>query len=442
EARAVYLFRSSSRRPGQRHALNRTERGRQEAARQGDRRRAEDGRGLARWRRALRDQRTRPAPARCTHRRHAEEGEAARLRGERQGSHHGLAWHAGVLGAARAVALRSRAPWLGDDQAQSHAPPRSHAPRADREQPHGDHGQGRAQADHASRMSARGALSQIEQAPAALQQAWDMSGALLERTPDLVALFCAAEHSETSHDLAEALSDLAPNAAIIGACAADGVIGAGREHQGGPALGLLAATLPAGARVTPFHAQVGEGHEGPELVGLPAAPPGPPAVALADPHSTPVEQLIAGLGGVPLLGGFAGLGSHGAARLFTNGGCAEEGVVGIVLEGLPLSAIVSQGARPIGPDLVVTAAEGNLILELAGRPALERVRLVVEDLSLTERLLLENGLLIGLVVDENRPEHGLGDFLVRGVLGADSDTGALAVGDVPRVGPTVPPHLT
>src|SRR6185295_15356945 len=264
--------------------------------------------------------------------------------------------------------------------------------------------------------------------------------ALLERTPDLVALFCAAEHSETAHDLAEALSDLAPNAAIIGACAADGVIGAGREHQGGPALGLLAATLPAGARVTPFHAQVGEGHEGPELVGLPAAPPGSLAVALADPHSTPVEQLIAGLG-VPLLGGFAGLGSHGAARLFTNGGCAEEGVVGIVLEGLPLSAIVSQGARPIGPDLVVTAAEGNLILELAGRPALERVRLVVEDLSLTERLLLENGLLIGLVVDENRPEHGLGDFLVRGVLGADSDTGALAIGDVPRVGQTVRLHV-
>ena len=78
-------------------------------------------------------------------------------------------------------------------------------------------------------MSARGALSQIDDAPAALQQAWDMSGALLERSPDLVALFCAAEHSETAHDLAEAISDLAPDAAIIGACAADGVIGAGRS---------------------------------------------------------------------------------------------------------------------------------------------------------------------------------------------------------------------
>ena len=89
---------------------------------------------------------------------------------------------------------------------------------------------------------------------------------------------------------------------------------------------------------------------------------------------------------MPLLGGFAGLGSHGAARLFTNGGCAEEGVVGIVLEGLPLSAIVSQGARPIGPDSWSRPRRATSILELAGRPALERVRLVVEDLPLTERL--------------------------------------------------------
>ena len=290
-------------------------------------------------------------------------------------------------------------------------------------------------------MSARAAFSDLAGAHAALEQAWAESGAALERSPDLVALFCAAEHSEAAHDLAEALSDLAPDAAVIGACAADGVIGAGREQQGGPALALLAVTLPAGARVTPFHAQVGEGDEGPGMTGLPATPAGAVVVAVADPHSTPVEQLVGGLGGLPVLGGFAGLGSRGAARLFTTGGCAEEGAVGIVLEGLPVSAIVSQGARPIGPELVVTAAEGNLVVELAGRPALERVQQVVEDLSLTERALLENGLLIGLVIDENRPEHRLGDFLVRGVLGADPDTGAIAIGDVPRVGQTVRLHV-
>ena len=39
------------------------------------------------------------------------------------------------------------------------------------------------------------------------------------------------------------------------------------------------------------------------------------------------------------------------------------------------------------------------------------------------------GLLIGIVIDENRPEYERGDFLIRGLLGADRSSGALAVGD-------------
>ena len=290
-------------------------------------------------------------------------------------------------------------------------------------------------------MSARAALSQAADGRVALAQAWAESGALLEREPDLVALFCAAEHADVAHDLADALAELAPGAAVIGACAADGVIGAAREHQGGPGLAILTATLPVGARATPFHATQGEGADGDELVGVPAPPEGSLVLAMVDPHSTPVEELVDGLGGVPLLGGFAGLGGSGEARLFTTGGCVEEGAVGVVLEGVPVRPIVSQGARPIGPEMVVTAAEGNLLLELAGVPALERMQQVVGELSLTERSLLANGLLIGMVVDENRPEYGLGDFLVRVVLGADSTTGAVAIGDVPRVGQTVRLHV-
>ena len=46
-----------------------------------------------------------------------------------------------------------------------------------------------------------------------------------------------------------------------------------------------------------------------------------------------------------------------------------------------------------------------------------------------------------MVVDEHRPEFGRGDFLVRGVLGADPDNGALAVGDHVEVGQTVQFHV-
>ena len=44
---------------------------------------------------------------------------------------------------------------------------------------------------------------------------------------------------------------------------------------------------------------------------------------------------------------------------------------------------------------------------------------------------------LGVVVDEYTDEHTRGDFLVRGILGADEATGAVAVGDVVEVGRTV-----
>ena len=41
------------------------------------------------------------------------------------------------------------------------------------------------------------------------------------------------------------------------------------------------------------------------------------------------------------------------------------------------------------------------------------------------------------MIDENRPEYERGDFLVRGLLGADEESGSIAVGERVRVGQTV-----
>ena len=43
--------------------------------------------------------------------------------------------------------------------------------------------------------------------------------------------------------------------------------------------------------------------------------------------------------------------------------------------------MVSQGAAPIGPELTITAAEGHVIGELAGKPALEKLRETIESLA-------------------------------------------------------------
>jgi small ligand-binding sensory domain FIST len=48
---------------------------------------------------------------------------------------------------------------------------------------------------------------------------------------------------------------------------------------------------------------------------------------------------------------------------------------------------------------------------------------------------------VGVVIDEYRTEPGQGDFLIRGVVGADPESGAIAVGDEIEVGQTVQFHV-
>jgi small ligand-binding sensory domain FIST len=90
--------------------------------------------------------------------------------------------------------------------------------------------------------------------------------------------------------------------------------------------------------------------------------------------------------------------------------------------------------------LTITSASGNVIHELAGRPALETVERLVGEMSARERALIAGGLLIGIVIDSGKPEYEQGDFLVRGVLGADPSSGSLVVGATVHEGQIVRLH--
>ena len=116
------------------------------------------------------------------------------------------------------------------------------------------------------------------------------------------------------------------------------------------------------------------------------------------------------------------------------------GAVGVRFDGVEILPCVSQGAAPIGPELTITACEGPIIGELAGRPALEKLRETIEALTVDDLRLVQGGLLMGIVVDVNKPEYVQGDFLVRGLVGADPDTGQVAVGTDVRPGQVVRLH--
>jgi small ligand-binding sensory domain FIST len=90
--------------------------------------------------------------------------------------------------------------------------------------------------------------------------------------------------------------------------------------------------------------------------------------------------------------------------------------------------------------MTITAAESNVIYELAGRPAVQAIEEAVAEMPLDERALVAAGLLIGVVIDGGKPEYEQGDFLVRGVTGADPQTGAISVGTAVTPGEVVRLH--
>jgi len=129
----------------------------------------------------------------------------------------------------------------------------------------------------------------------------------------------------------------------------------------------------------------------------------------------------------------------GANLLALDGQVHDDGAVGVVVPGgaAVVEAVVSQGCRPIGSPLTVTRSEANVVAEIAGVAATERLREALEGLSEPDRDLARRGLHVGRVVDEHRIDLGRGDFLVRNLVGVDPEAGTLAVNDLVEVGSTV-----
>jgi small ligand-binding sensory domain FIST len=255
---------------------------------------------------------------------------------------------------------------------------------------------------------------------------------------DLVAVFAASSNLDSIEDGLAAVEARLGSRALMG-CGAQGVLGDGREVEEGGVV-VWAASL-GGGDVQSFHLEpVATGEDGLVIAGLPELDDADAVFMLADPYSFPVEPLLAQLGedfpGLPIIGGLASARGPDGSVLLYDDAVVDSGAVGAVLRGVDVRACVSQGARPIGPEMVITAADGNVVHELASRPALVRLREAIGELDTEERMLAANGLLLGIVIDENRPEYERGDFLVRGLVDVDEQTGAVTVGDLVRVGQT------
>ena len=273
--------------------------------------------------------------------------------------------------------------------------------------------------------------------PAAEEAAGAIAATLGAGATDLAIVFLGAHHVGGAAEVAEALKRRLAPGCVIGA-SAHGVINSEHEVESGPGLTVIAARLPD-VGLHPFILENEIWAEAADdALAFSRAAPGVPGAELvmlfADPYSLDIDRVLGAFNrhapGVRVVGGMASAGAKpGTNALLLNDWAAPSGGVALAFKGaLRVDVVVSQGCRPVGPPLEVTRADGNVVIEFDGQPALERAEQVLRSLSPVERERLRHGLYIGRPA--RRGAEGRGDYLIRNLLGADRDRGALAVADV------------
>src|SRR6266511_2216068 len=242
-------------------------------------------------------------------------------------------------------------------------------------------------------------LSMDPVAPRAATEAALSAGEAIEGRPaDLAVAFASVHHADEAERILDAVYEAASPAALIG-CVGDAVVGGAREVESDPAVSVWLASFPGGAET--FHMQYVRTESGCVFAGWRVQPekaggPMPVHLMICDPFTFPADLLLTHLNealpGAIVVGGNASGGAQaGQTILFQDRRIHREGAVGVRLPAsIGVRTLVSQGCRPI---------------------------------------------------DEYKAEQGTGDFLIRGVIGADPDTGAIAVGEHLEVGQTLRFHV-
>jgi small ligand-binding sensory domain FIST len=207
-------------------------------------------------------------------------------------------------------------------------------------------------------------------------------------SPDLAVLFVGDRHTGALDDIAAALRTLLGPVVLVGATAPT-VIGAGD--------GLGVALW------------CGYGFD-------------------AEGEHTPAETPVLELG--------ARLRISSVGRVVLDGLVAPTGRVRATFDH-PIEVVVSHAVQPLGEPVVVTAAEGSLVLELAGQPALARTQSLLDALDEEDRRRARAGLVLGAAVIETDDVARIDEMVLTDVRGGERTRGAIALSDDVPVGTTV-----
>ena len=261
-------------------------------------------------------------------------------------------------------------------------------------------------------------------------------GLELVEPPDLLLVFVDSRYGGHYVEIIDRLRSRTGARHLIGA-SGQTVIGSSLEAEEGSAIAVLGVSLP-NAEFTPIRID-------PESMtdDLFAAVEDGPQVWLffSNPFSIMTDQLVSHLQQlrpeITLLGGMAS--SHRQQEdcvVFIDDHVLPRGAAMMGLSGVSVRPVVAQGAEPLGQPWIVTECEQNRVLTLGSRPALEVLQETLGELDAGTRDRAVRNLLVGLAMDEYQETHERGDYLIRNLMGADRESGAIAINAIPRVGQT------
>jgi small ligand-binding sensory domain FIST len=280
-------------------------------------------------------------------------------------------------------------------------------------------------------------ISRAEDAVAAGRDAGRQARAGLGGGPaDWAVVFATFAHRPRFSALLAAVMETLGTDELSG-CSAWGVLARGEEIEGRPGVAVLAVRSDrvAGRAIL---APAGDDERGEAAREVARVLTGPPSEGLLllfpDPFAIRIERLLADLeGAAPGLlavgGAASGDPSGDASFQFYGRNVATRSLSALRLSGaLRVTLGVTQGCQPLGEPCRITRASANVIAELDGRPALGVLQSRLPAALRDSIQRLSGHLFVALPPDPAQTRFEPGEYLVRALLAADPERGALAIG--------------
>ena len=273
----------------------------------------------------------------------------------------------------------------------------------------------------------------------AVEQAFAAALAHAEiRQADMALIVFTAEHMRDQERLRNAVSHASNHAVVVGSSAAGILTGEG-EVEGSQGIAVLALASDQ-LQTNAFLFEPLRGHDaeaGARIAKLtgPALGGNLLTVLMPDSYNGQAQEMLQAIereiGYSPVIGaGSSESGVAGATFQLCNDKVATNAVTGLHLSGSFESFIdITQGCQPITEPLVITRADGNIIYEIDNRPAFEVFTSVLKGPLLEDLRRALMYVFVGVPADRRRNSVGGGEYLVRNIIGLDSEKKIIGVAD-------------